>query len=367
MIWDRSKRDKKGSAATRREMLKGGAAFGAAAALGVMARAQPARAAGGGKIVVRTPGGAYEEVLKKAVFTPFTAETGIEVVPFSTNIAKIVAMVESGNIQIDVADMGEFTCVTFAKRGALEKIDKSKFSRTDIADLDAVHDFYMGENTYSTILGYNKEAFPGKHPTSWAEFWDVKSFPGGRMLEDMGAEYPNLEFALLADGVPMDKLYPIDIPRAFKKLKDIRSQITKFWDTGAVSAEMLATKQVVLGSAWNGRVQALIDSGAPVAIEWNQAARQIQGLCILKGAANVEAAHKYLDFALQPKPQAEVAKLIGYGPVNKKAFDMIDAKTAAKLPTAPEYLKTSFKTDATWWVEHREEVATKWQAFLLGE
>ena len=31
------------------------------------------------------------------------------------------------------------------------------------------------------------------------------------MLEDVAAGTPNLEFALIADGVPMDKVYPIDI------------------------------------------------------------------------------------------------------------------------------------------------------------
>lgn len=46
--------------------------------------------------------------------------------------------------------------------------------------------------------GYNTTAFGLNHPRDWAEFWDVKGFPGGCMLEDMSAEFPSLEFALLA-------------------------------------------------------------------------------------------------------------------------------------------------------------------------
>jgi spermidine/putrescine-binding protein len=107
------------------------------------------------------------------------------------------------------------------------------------------------------VLGYSKEAFPdGKQPKSWVEFWDVAKFPGARMLEDMAAGTPNLEFALIADGVPMDKVYPIDIDRAFKLLSRIKPHIKKFWDTGALSAQMLADKEIVLGSIWNGRLQA---------------------------------------------------------------------------------------------------------------
>ncbi|MFI4988210.1 MAG: ABC transporter substrate-binding protein [Alphaproteobacteria bacterium] len=351
-------------------MLRRGVAFGAGlAGVGLasgVVRSRPARAAAG-KVIVRTPGGAYEDALRKGVFEPFTAETGIEVVPFATNTAKLIAMVESGSVQVDVADLGEFTAITLANRGALEHIDTAKFTRTNLADVGPVKDYYIGENTYGTVMGYSKESFAGKHPENWADFWNVGTFPGARMLEDMGAEYPNLEFALLADGVPMDKLYPIDVARAFKKLREIRPHITKWWDTGAVSAQMLAAKQVVLGSVWSGRIIPLVEANAPVAIEWNQAARQLQTLCILKGAPNLASTHQYIDFAMQPKPQAEVARLSGYGPVSRKAFDFIDAASAAKLPTSPEHLKISYATDTAWWVEHRAEVADKWQAFLLGE
>jgi putative spermidine/putrescine transport system substrate-binding protein len=355
---------RRGARLTRRAVLSAASGVGTLSVLPAIVRR--ARAATG-RVVVRTGGGAYEEALRKAIFDPFTAETGIEVVSFATNIAKLVAMLESGSVDIDVADLGEFTTVTFQNKGALAKIDTSKFKRTDLANIDPVRDYYIGENTYATVLAYNKESFPSEHPRSWAQFWDVKAFPGARMLEDMGAEYPNLEFALLADGVPLEKLYPLDVPRAFKKLREIRPNITKWWDTGAVSAQMLATKQTVLGSAWNGRVQAIAESGAPVAIEWNQAARQLQTLCIFKGAPNIDNAHNYIDFALQPKQQAEVARLTGYGPINRKAFEFLDPETTAKMPTAPEHLKIGYATDATWWVSHRSEISQQWQSFLLGD
>ncbi len=350
---------------SRRSLLKGAGLAAGLAAAG--ARPGTAGAASGKQVVVRTGGGDYEAALRKAVFEPFQAETGIKVVPFATNVAKVFAMVEAHDIQIDVADVGETTAVSFEKLGALAKIDRAQFKRTDLADISSVEDYYVGENTYATVMAYNTAALGSRHPANWAEFWDSKAFPGGRMLEDMAAEFPNLEFALLADGVPMDRLYPLDLPRAFAKLREIRPHITKWWDSGAVSAQMLAGKQVVMGSAWAGRILPLIDANAPLAIEWNQSSRQLETLCILKGGPNTENAHAYIDFALQPKPQAEVARLSGYGPVNRKAFDHIDTTVAARLPTSPEHLKISFPTNARWWVENRAEVASKWEAFLLGE
>lgn len=366
----RQKGRRTGPVLSRRELLRCGAQLGAGAVLASGAAFGPTAAfsapAAGGKVIVRDPGGAYSEALRKAIFEPFTAETGLQVVPFSTNAAKIMAMVEAKSVELDVLDIGEFPCILLERRGALEKLDRSKFTRTNLTDLTTVRDFYIGENTYATVLGYNKAVLSGAHPTSWAEFWDVKRFAVGRMLEDMAAEYPNLEFALLADGVPMNKLYPLDVDRAFKKLREIRPRITKWWDSGAVSAQMLADKQVAMGSIWNGRIQTLIDAGAPLAIEWNQASLQLQVVGILKGAPNLENAYRYLDFALQPKPQAEFARIIGYGPVNRKAFQYVDAKTAARLPTSPEHLRTSFATDTRWWVENATKISERWQSFVLG-
>jgi putative spermidine/putrescine transport system substrate-binding protein len=175
----------------------------------------------------------------------------------------------------------------------------------------------------------------------------------------------DLEFALLADGVPKDKLYPIDLDRAFKSLDRVRPSIRKFWDTGALSAQMLADKEVVLGSIWNGRLQAIADKGAPVAIEWNEAALQTQFWGVLKGGKNGENAQRFLDFACQPQVQANHARLIPYGPTNRQAFKNIAADQAARLPSSPEHKQKAFLHSGTWWAENRSKVSERWSQWLL--
>ena len=54
--------------------------------------------------------------------------------------------------------------------------------------------------------------------------------------------------ALLADGVPADKLYPIDMDRAFHKLDEIKPHITVWWTTGAQPAQLLLDKEVVMAT-----------------------------------------------------------------------------------------------------------------------
>src|SRR5271154_4219381 len=92
---------------------------------------RPARA--GGQVVVRNPGGAYSDAQKQYVYDPFTKETGIEVVIAPSTMGKMLAMVKSGNTELDVADAGLDGLVTLNKAGALAPIDYPawKYTNTD--------------------------------------------------------------------------------------------------------------------------------------------------------------------------------------------------------------------------------------------
>src|SRR5712692_10608996 len=331
-----------GARISRRTLLAG-AAGAAVAATGPFVWIPGAGAAG--KVVIRTIGGAYEEANVKAIFEPFTKATGIEVVKAPATLGKLLAMFESGNIELDVCDAGELGVLSISQKGALEKINYKSWKLTNPEDFDPTirRDDMVANIYFSSVLGYNSQTFPtGKQPRSWAEFWDHKKFAGPRMLADMASGAVDLEFALLADGVPRDKIYPINVDRAFKALDRVRPSIRKFWDTGALSAQMLADKEVVLGSIWNGRLQAVADKGAPLAIEWNEAMLQTQYWSILKGAKSAGEAQRFIEFACQPELQAALAKLIPYGPTNRQAFKSIPGDLAARLPSSPENRQKAF-------------------------
>src|SRR5215470_17294931 len=181
---------------------------------------RPRRASAAGKIVLRTIGGAYEEAVVKAIIEPFTKATGIEVVKVPATLGKLLAMFESGNIELDVVDAGELGMIALSQKGALEKINYKgwKLSNPDDIDPFVRRDDMVGDIYFSSVLGYNTQSFPtGKQPRSWAEFWDLKKFAGPRMLADLASGNIDLEFALLADGVAKDKLYPLDIERGFSR------------------------------------------------------------------------------------------------------------------------------------------------------
>ncbi len=347
----------------RRAFIGGSIATGAALAAPGILRAAPA-----GEVVVRGLGGAYQDAMDAAIYKPFTKATGINVAVQLATAAQVVAMVDAKRIAIDVLDLGELQLISLNKRGILGPIDYDGMKFTNPGDIKASvrHPNLVGNLYFATVLVYNTDVFKaGEHPKSWKDFWNVAAFPGARTLADQRSGAAELEFALLADGVSRDHLYPIDMDRAFASLDRIKPHVSKWWDTGAISAQLLERKEAVAGGLWNGRAQDLIDKGAPLAIEWNEAKQQLQMWATVKGSPNAENAQRFVDFALQPQVQAELTRHIAYGPTNDKAFKFVRPEDLAKLPSAPENYKNSFDQNAVWWSDNLAAIGERWQSWVL--
>ncbi len=320
------------------------------------------------QLVIRTTGGVYDDIMRRSVYTDFTKATGIEVVTAPAPMTKLIAMYKAGGAEFDVIDTGDGGLLTLERLGALAPIDYDswKYGKPDEIIKELKFSHRVANFVYATVSVYNKDSFGAKHPQSWAEFWDTKAFPGPRTLPDMASGQPSLEFALLADGVPMDKLYPLDLPRAFKALTRIRASVPKFWDTGALSAQLLSDKEVVLGALWSGRVQTIIEKGAPLGIEWNQNMIQVQAYGVPKNTRDMKAAQLFVDFASQASAQVGYAKDLRYGPSNSKAYDMLPKDLLEIMPGGPKYREMGFYQNITWWEDNRDRVNKAWSAWILG-
>ena len=328
------------------------------------------RASAATQVVVRTPGGVFDDIKRETVYDPFKKETGIEVVPVAATIAKLMAMMKSGQNELDVIDTGDNALLELERLNYMQPIPYNDFKYTNPNDIDAAvrRKFQVGSFIYAMVMAYNTKAIkPGSEPKSWADFWDVAKIPGRRTLADMASGSVGLEYALLADGVPMDKLYPIDIDRALKVMSRIRAQIPKFWDTGALSSTMLTNGEVVMGSLWSTRVHAAMADGAPLGIAWNQNALLVQSYGIPAGTKNVEAARKYIDYASSPEVQSRWLTKYKAIPVNVKSYaaaskDLMDPATGT-----PWTKSKGFLLDIEWWANNRTKVSDAWSKWIVAK
>lgn len=305
-------------------------------------------------------GGTTQDAQKEAWAVPFTKATDIKVVQDGpTDYGKLKAMVESGNVQWDVVDVEADFALRAASEGLLEPLDftqikRDKIDRASSPTMRRLVLLLLRTGLQRSKLGANK-------PVDWTALFDTKTYPGKRALY----KWPSpgvLELALLADGVAPDKLYPLDLDRAFKKLDTIKQDIV-WWGGGAQSQQLLASGEASLGQFWNGRVYALQQDGAPVGVSWKQNLVMADFLVIPKGAKNKDAAMKFLANASSAEGQAEFANKTAYAPVNVDSVAKLDKDLAPNLPTA--YAQDQVTLDFAYWAKNGQAIAARWNEWLV--
>jgi putative spermidine/putrescine transport system substrate-binding protein len=273
------------------------------------------------------------------------------------------AQVKSGNVEWDIVESESRMYARGAKAGIFEPLDLSLIPSKDFVE-GSVKKFGMGIVYYSYNISYNTSKWAaGKGPKNMKELWDVKKFPGPRSMKLTAVS--NLEAALLADGVPRNKLYPIDVDRALKKMSELKQNIRVYWKTGGQAQQIVREKEVDLAFVPGGRMIQLAEQGVPVAIEWEDQGIVLDYLTILKGTKKKDAAMKFVAFASDPKRQAAFAEWVYYGPANNKAYDFIKKEKAMMMPTYPDNFKKGWVVDEDWYAEHEENVEKLWETWKM--
>lgn len=306
-------------------------------------------------------GGSYGEAMKKAIWDPTAEKLGIAIKQYSLNsLADIRAQVGAKAVQWNIGELTIDECALGAKEGLFEKLDYDVIKPQGY-DKRALQPTYILDNTASYVVGWNTKKFKDG-PKSWVDFWNVTKFPGARALRNNPAQ--NLEAALIADGVPLDKLYPLDVDRAFRKLEEIRPHITVWWTSGAQAAQLAKDGEVDLIGTWSNRMQSVIDDGADAAFTYEGGILIPDCFFIPKGAEKVDLAMKAIAVAASPEIHANIAKYIPISPVSAESYQYIDPERAKILPTAPENLKVQVWTDGDWWADNGAAVYERWSSFI---
>ena len=313
-------------------------------------------------------GGAMQDAQRKAVLEPFARLTGATIVEDTTDIGKLKAMVDAGAVEWTVAQQGTFEGRVLGMQGYLEPIDYSVVDKTNFFE-DVAGEFDVAVIYWSLILAYRTDKFGNNPPQGWKDFWDVQNFPGPRAMDKVDGPVGNLEFALMADGVPKDQVYQVlrtaeGVERAFKKLDEIKPHVTVWWEAGAQPAQLLTDGEVDMAQAWNGRIDAAQRQGAPIAIQWNEGLLRTDSFIIPKGVKEKELAMDFINFATRPEVQAELSKYIPYSPTNAKAFDLMTEELKARLPSAPAQKEKQLLADASFWLENLDRLTEQFNDWL---
>lgn len=320
------------------------------------------------QITVVNFGGANANAQKKAYYDPIE-KNGIKVVAVEYNgeQAKIKAMVETKKVTWDVVEVESPDVARGCDEGLFEKLDYSKIGNKADFMPAAVTECGIGVFVWSTVMAYNGDKLKDG-PKTWADFWDVKKFPGKRGMRK-GARY-NLEFALMADGVKPADVYKVlatkdGAARAFKKLGELKPNI-QWWEAGAQPPQFLVAGDVAMTTVYNGRIDAANREGKNLKIGWTGGIYDLDYWVIPKGSPNKDAALKFIAFASTPEAQAEYAKSIAYGPTNNKALAKLDAKVLDNLPTSPANAKDALQFNLKFWADQGEDLEKRFASWATN-
>ena len=316
-------------------------------------------------ITVVSWGGSYGKAQDRALFTDASNHSGIAINRESgASMTKTCLQVQSGSVTWDLVVTGSGGAAAAAADGCLEKID---YSVVDVSDFypGLYTDYCVGSDVFATVMAWNTDKYgePGSPgaPSSWADFWDVKKFPGTRAYRANNVDGA-LEQALMADGVPPEKVYevlatPEGKRRAINKIRELKPHIAVFWGSGAQQAQLMKDAEVDMSTGWNGRFDNAKKDGAKVGYTFNQALLDYDCFAMPKGAPNKEVAMRFLAEVSKPQYQANLPFYITYGPTNRKAYEMTKApkELIESLPSHPKNVPLMLPVSLDWYAKHKNE------------
>ena len=317
--------------------------------------------------VVRRGTGAYTKSQMLAFINPYREMQNrwVNVEHYNGGLAQIRTQVRSLNVKWDVVEIEIGDAIRACEEGLLEKIDHAILGGSAADDFypEALQDCAVGEVIYATVIAYNTDRFAAERPSALADFFDPGRFPGARGLRN--SPVVNMEWALMADGVPVDQVYQVlstdsGVNRAFKVLDRIKKNIVWWEDDPLQPLKLLNNRKVVMTLAYSGGIlDAIKKRNENLAIIWDGQIRDIVVWVIPKGTAKLKEALDFIVFASDPKRMAAHANYIAYAPVRKSAMAFVDESVRKYLPTAKENAGNVLRIDYKWWITNKKAIEIK--------
>lgn len=309
------------------------------------------------------------DMLEKHFYEPFLEETGVEVIPFDIEVpdqwARAEGMSRTGNIEFDIVTATAPDLV--GKRDILMEIPCADMPNVvEYALPGACEPYGIARTTGGMLIVYDSEVYSDQAPVTWADFWDTETFPGPRGLPDTGdRDWWVPLVALIADGVPDDELFPMDLDRAYAKLDEIKPEVTVWWKSGSQVQQIMRDKEVAMTMSYSGRALKVVKEGTSWKMSWDHALKDTGYFSILKDAPNAEEAVKFIDYFYgNAEGHPEFITEVGYATSSTIGLAQLPEAEQELYATYPPNYEKLVIPDFQWIGDNRDMLREKWTAWL---
>lgn len=353
---------------TNRRRLLQAAGLGGLAAAGLPTFGRAALAQGKA-LNIAGYGGALNEYLTADFAVPFEKKTGIKV-NFGSGASLALAKLQTvsgGPAQWDLINLTGAEYVEAVKQKLIVPYDYSVIDTTNVP-LTYKHDYGIKFSLYLFVMCWDRKRISDDQaPKTWTDFWDTKRYPGKRSMDSNVSDGSTLELALLADGVPIDKLFPLDVERALKSLDKLGRANIIWYNANQEPIQQLTSGAVPLAAAFDGRVLLANKAGANLGFTPDYAAVSGNYYCVSSASANKHEAFEFLNFMLNDA-QGGVAYMTAtaYAIPNTAELSAVPKDIAAILPTNPALQDKVFVKDDDWWAANLDKTFQRFKEWQLA-
>jgi putative spermidine/putrescine transport system substrate-binding protein len=314
-------------------------------------------------------GGALNDYLTKVFAEPFGQQTGIKV-NFGAGASLALAKLQTasgGAAQWDMINLTGSEYVAAIKDKLIVPYDYSIIDASHVPQ-EYREDYGIKFALFLFVMCWDQKKIPNdKAPTTWTEFWDTKRHPGKRSLDTNISDGSTLELALLADGVPLDGLFPLDVERALKSLDKLGRDNIIWYSTNQEPIQQLTSGAVTLATAFHGRV--LLANRAGAQLGFTPAYSGVSGnyYCVSSASANKKEAFQFINYLLtNVAADVEYMKYTGYAIPNTAALPLLPKEVADILPTNPALKDKVFIKNDAWWAANLDKTVQRFKEWQLA-
>jgi putative spermidine/putrescine transport system substrate-binding protein len=353
-------------AMSRRQVLRGAGAALPSLAVGLGFRGARAE---GKMLNVAGYGGVLQEYQTRLFAQPFEAKTGIKV-NIGSNASLALAKLQNASSAPAQWDIIGLSGAEYHEAVAQKLIVPYDYSIIDATHIPPEYRQSHGVkfSLFLFVMAWDKRQIADdKAPRTLAEFWDTDRYRGKRSLYANITDGSTLEMALLADGVPLQQLYPLDVDRALRSLERLGRSNIIWHNTNAEPIQQLTSGAVPLANCFNGRVIAANRAGGQLGFTAAFSAVSGNPYCVISSSANRKEAFEYLNYMLNtPKADAEYMELTNYAVPNTEALMLVPPNILEVLPTSPKLKDKVFIKDDAWWAANIAKTTAKFKEWQLA-
>ena len=292
---------------------------------GVSVLEKSSTASGGGSITVYNWG----EYIDPELVQQFEDENNINVVyeTFDSNEA-MMTKIDQGGTSYDVAMPSEYAIEKMKEDDLLIPIDQSKIPNLNNIDpyfLDLPFDpgnEYSIPYFWGTVgIAFNPTLLEGQTFENWDDLWDP-SLEQEVIIVDSARE--TIGMGLNSLGYSLNSTDLAELREATDKLKTIGPNVKAI--IGDEIVEMMRREEAAVALTWSGQAADMmwINENIDYSVPEEGSNLWFDNMIIPSTSDNVEGAHAFINFMLDPEVAAQNADYVGYSTPNQAAIELMD-------------------------------------------